>query len=83
MQVKMRTGYASPAGTCGPGQVIDVPDEEAEALINGGYAEAVGGCTPPVIEQAPEPEVATVEPKIERAVRKRGRPRKAKKEVDD
>jgi len=39
MKVKLITQYAGPRGNCGPGCVIDVPSDEADALISGGFAE--------------------------------------------
>lgn len=43
MRVKMLSTYAGPAGSCAPGKTIDLPDDQAKGLIDGGYAEAVGG----------------------------------------
>ena len=78
MLVRMRTTYAGNRGTCTPGNTIDVPDDEARALIEGRYAEAVD--TPvwsrPVKIEA-EIEAAVVEPPEHaavRATRPRGRP---------
>lgn len=40
--LRFRTIAASPIfGTAQPGQVVLVPDAQAESLINGGYAERV------------------------------------------
>lgn len=39
MKVKLKTVYAGPRGNCGPGAVIDLPDKEAQGLIDGEYAE--------------------------------------------
>ena len=44
---------AGPTGTAGPGQVVTVPDEEADQLVEGGYASHVDGQKP-----APEKPVA-------------------------
>lgn len=43
-QVQMKTTYAGPHGTVRAGGVIELPDEDATALIGAGYAEAY---TPP------------------------------------
>lgn len=40
MRILMRTTYAGAAGCAQSGQVIDLPTEEARALIAGGYATA-------------------------------------------
>lgn len=42
MKVKMLTIYASAAMTVPAGSVIDVPEAEARALVDGGYALADG-----------------------------------------
>ena len=39
MKVKLRTTYASPKITAVSGSVIDVPEKEAVALVEGGFAE--------------------------------------------
>lgn len=49
MNVRMKTIVAGPDFTAGPGQVINVPTEQAQALIDGGYAEAV----PDVVVEEP------------------------------
>ncbi len=41
MRVRMKTQYAGPGGSAGPGSTIDLEDAEANGLIAGGYAEAV------------------------------------------
>ncbi len=46
MKVRMRTQYAGPSGTCGPGKIIDLPQKEARELIKGKYAEAVNAPQP-------------------------------------
>lgn len=46
MKVKLRTIYASPQRIAFPGTIIDVPDGEAEALVDGNYAELVDDHTP-------------------------------------
>lgn len=38
MKVKLRTTMAGPEGSYQAGTIINLPDEKAEALINGGYA---------------------------------------------
>ena len=38
MKVRMKTLYCTAEAVCDPGKVIDVPDNEAKALIAGGYA---------------------------------------------
>lgn len=51
----MRTYYAGPSGSAGPGGALTVSDEEGAALIAGNYAEAV---PEPETATAPAPEVA-------------------------
>lgn len=41
MKIRLKTIMAGPGGAAGPGDVVDVPDDEASALIEGGYATAV------------------------------------------
>ena len=41
MKVRMRTLAAGPGGVLRPGQVVDLPEKQARALIQGGYAEEV------------------------------------------
>lgn len=38
MRVRLRTIYAGPAGTGGPGDVLELDAASAKALIDGGYA---------------------------------------------
>ncbi len=53
VQVKMKTSMAGPNITCGVGQVIAVPREQADELIAGNYAERVGAePAPPTTESA-------------------------------
>ncbi|MFM2345357.1 MAG: hypothetical protein RL654_110 [Pseudomonadota bacterium] len=46
MKIRLKTIMAGPGGSAGPGDVVDVPDDEAAALIEGGYASAVDEPTP-------------------------------------
>lgn len=41
MRVKMKTMMCGPAGNFNIGQVADLEDEQATALVEGGYAEVV------------------------------------------
>lgn len=41
MKIRMLTLAAGPDGVLQPGQEVDLPGEQARALIEGGYAEAV------------------------------------------
>lgn len=69
---------AGPGGKLLPGRVYVVSEKRGKALIDGGYAREVGGSTEGV-------EVVSLAPP-EKAVKKRGRPRKpppAEKEDDD
>lgn len=63
MKIKLRTTYAGPAGTHASGSIVDMPDDEAKGLIDGGYAAQVGDApeAPPApsAEPEPEPEVET------------------------
>jgi hypothetical protein len=66
MLVKMRSVFAGPQRTAGPGDVIEVPDDQAGELIDGGYAEAVDADGNP----APRPETATAKGKGSRTAEK-------------
>lgn len=46
MKVQMKTTMAGPGGSYFPGRVADLPDGQANELIDGGYAVAVGRNTP-------------------------------------
>lgn len=52
MKIKMTTLAAGPAGVLRDGEVYDLPEVEAQALIDGGYAEAVAESAEPVVEEA-------------------------------
>lgn len=41
MKVKLRTLYSGPAGCFHAGQVVNVAEAEARALVSGGYASEV------------------------------------------
>jgi hypothetical protein len=43
MRVRLRTTYAGARGTARPGEIVDLPKVEAEALVAGGYAAALKG----------------------------------------
>jgi len=63
-KIRMRSLYASPRGVCQPGQVIELPVDEAKALVDGGYAEDV---------KAVKSETATVTTLSEKATVDEGR----------
>lgn len=46
MKIRLHTTMAGPGGSAQPGDVIDVPEHEAAAMIAGGYATAVDELTP-------------------------------------
>jgi len=66
MRVRMKTQYAGPGGSAGPGVTIDLEEAEANGLIAGGYAEAVPAAPELAPEPAAAPEAAPV-PAIETA----------------
>lgn len=41
MRVRMRTRYANAERIVHPGKIVDLPDEEAKAIIAGKYGEPV------------------------------------------
>jgi len=61
MRVRVKTIYAGPHGSAGPGDEIDLPDEQAQALIDDGNAVSV----------TPKPETATAPPQEPRKPRRR------------
>ena len=75
MKIRMRTIYAGPTGTASPGQVVELADPAAKALIAGGFAVAVDA--PAVPERVAPIETATAEPVAETAVTVK--PKKASK----
>lgn len=77
MRVKLITRMAGPGGVAHPGQIINVDDAIAAALVAGGYAEVEAKAKAEAEVEAPPPEpgaveVATVSPP-ERAVSVRRR----------
>lgn len=54
MTVKLKMRYAGPLGNYGPGAEIPLPDEQAEALINGGFATEVKAKPKTEAEREPE-----------------------------
>jgi hypothetical protein len=67
MRIKLRTLMAGPKGVARPGEIIDVDQETAGALIAGRHAW--------LVDDEPRIETTSIEPE-ETAMRKRGRPRK-------
>lgn len=74
MLIQLFSSYASANGVHKPGDVIDVPDDEASQLIDGGYA--VGVKEVETATASVKPETATA-PK-----QKRTRRKKVKRESD-
>lgn len=63
MRVKLRTMYSGPRGNCGAGCVIDLPDNEAQGLIDGGYAEAeIAEAVEPLAPDIVDPAIPGFEP---------------------
>lgn len=77
MKARLTTIYAGPAGTKQPGDQVE--GDLAKALVAGGYAveiaEEAAEPAPAKPEAEPAPETASVA-SAEKAVKKRGRPRK-------
>ena len=55
MKIKLIAQYVGPRGVFNPGTIIDVPDVEAEALVQGRYAL-------PVVEKSAAPAPAAPAP---------------------
>lgn len=66
MKVRMLTTMAGPSGAAQPGQIVDLPPVQAQALIAGRFAEAIESTPPAPVE------TATLEAP-EAAVTRRGR----------
>jgi hypothetical protein len=71
MKMQMKTLMAGPNGVIKAGQVVELPEAEAQALIDGGYAISaeiialpLGGLTP-VKASEPEPAAEETEPAVE------------------
>jgi hypothetical protein len=62
-KVRMKTTLAGPGRAASPGQIIDVPADEAQQLVGGGYAEAVteAGEIEPAVETADDKRPAGAE----------------------
>jgi hypothetical protein len=73
MRVKLRTIMAGPSGTFQPGQIADLHDDQAHALVAGGYADLVDDPVKATIGPPPV-EAAMLEEAPETAVTRRGRP---------
>ena len=77
MKVKMLTRAAGPDWKASAGDELDLPLSVAAGLVSGGYAmalEKAKPAPPPVV--APVVETAAVEPRAERAVKAKAKPRK-------
>jgi hypothetical protein len=59
MKVRLKTLMAGPDGVFGPGSVIDLDSDQAEALVTAGYAERLEH---PVETAALEPGTRAVKP---------------------
>jgi hypothetical protein len=79
VKVRMITKAAGPFGVYGPGQVVEVETETAEAWIEAGFAEPAGTAEPETAEAPAAPERAVARKKP--APRKRA-PKKATKPAD-
>lgn len=81
MKIQLKAQYVGPRGFFPPGTVIDVPDEEGTALVNGGYAFQVDEkpAKPAPAIHAPVAVETTVEtadlPEPEKAVSRRRKPK--------
>ena len=64
MRVLFKTLRAGPDGVVSPGQVVDLPDEEAQEAIESGSAVEAADAPPPEEEAPPEAdeETATADP---------------------
>lgn len=64
MRVKMRTQYANARCAVAPGGIVDVPEEEGRALVDGRFAELVELAVEPAADTGtePSPETATAGP---------------------
>jgi len=60
MKLKLLVGRAGPGFSQSPGEVVDVPDQEAKRMIEAGQA---------VVEAAPKKETATKKSQPEKAVK--------------
>ena len=74
MRVKMRTQYASARGAVAPGGIVDVPEEEGRALVDGRFAELVELAIEPAAEVTADTptETATSGPAEQATGRPRG-----------
>jgi hypothetical protein len=70
MKLRLKTIYANSRRRIDAGEVAEFDDLEAAELIAGGYA------VPIELVVSVEPETASTEPAVEKAILKRGRARK-------
>ncbi len=56
MKIRLNTIYAGPAGVIQPGQEVEMPDDAAAPLVEGGYAVDLSA---PVEGEAPAAKPAT------------------------
>ena len=66
MRVRILKYLAGPTRACSPGQVLELPDDEAQRYIGAGAAVSLE--PPRVVPAVPEPapiETATAEPEVE------------------
>jgi hypothetical protein len=58
MKIQMKTLSSGPAGSFQPGQIVDLPEDQARAFVAGGYAVTME--SKPKVE-APKPADAPIE----------------------
>jgi len=70
VKIRMLKRLAGPDGNLAPGSIVELPDEQAQMLINAGAAERI---------DRDEPETAMLEVAPERMIRPRARKRRGGK----
>jgi hypothetical protein len=72
MKIRLKTLMAGPGGVVRPGEVVDLPGDQARELIAGGFAELAEKPKP----EPPPIKTATAEAPERAVTRPRGKPKK-------
>lgn len=65
MQIKLTTGRVGTGFSQGPGEIVDVPEDEGRRMVAAGIAEAIGGGEHQAVE-APRENAARRSPRTNR-----------------
>lgn len=80
VRMRQQSRYCGRSGECAPGDKIQLPDEEAEQLVDGNYADFVSGGQTETASTAPSETTSKPSPKPKKkTTRKKTAKKKSKK----